>query len=258
MDPLPELPVSLTRQIVIRAPRALVFRYFTDAERFATWWGKGSTIDGRVGGTLKIVYPNGLTASGSVVEIDAPRRIVFRYGYDYPDALISPGGSRVSIELADHDNGTLLTLRHDVADVNIRDQHIPGWRYQLAVFANVASREAHADAEKIVDHWFAAWNESDPTQRARRLSEVTDERVEFADAHACVTGRDDLVAHIDAVSKFMPGVRIERSSSVRQCQGTWLADWTTKRADGMPQGSGTNVFESTPEGRLVRVVGFWA
>ena len=74
----------LERTVVIRARRETVFRYFTDSDRFAAWWGEGSTIDARPGGALRIRHPNGALASGEVVEIVPPRLVVFTYGYEDP------------------------------------------------------------------------------------------------------------------------------------------------------------------------------
>ncbi|HLQ39186.1 MAG TPA: SRPBCC domain-containing protein, partial [Planctomycetota bacterium] len=74
-----DLPHVLDRDVLIRADRALVFRYFTDSERWARWWGAGSTIEPRPGGALLIRYPEGTTARGEVVELEAPARIVFTY-----------------------------------------------------------------------------------------------------------------------------------------------------------------------------------
>ncbi|MBL8731777.1 MAG: SRPBCC domain-containing protein, partial [Planctomycetes bacterium] len=65
-----DLPHPLTRSLVIHAPAAVVFRYFTASDRFARWWGAGSTIDGRVGGAVRIVYPNGIVAGGSITRFE--------------------------------------------------------------------------------------------------------------------------------------------------------------------------------------------
>ena len=62
------------RTVTIAARRETVFRYFTDSERFAAWWGAGSTIEPRAGGAVHVRYPNGVVAGGEVVEI-APRAV---------------------------------------------------------------------------------------------------------------------------------------------------------------------------------------
>ena len=75
------LPYRLDRTVVIQADADTVFRYFTDSARWAQWWGKGSTIEARPGGRLYVRHPNGIESAGEVLEIDAPARIVFTYGF---------------------------------------------------------------------------------------------------------------------------------------------------------------------------------
>src|SRR6202167_2121007 len=77
--------IIITR--VFDAPRALVFKAWTDPKHLAQWWGpKGFTnpvceIDARIGGALRIhmrgpdgsIYP----MKGVIREIAAPERLVF-------------------------------------------------------------------------------------------------------------------------------------------------------------------------------------
>jgi uncharacterized protein YndB with AHSA1/START domain len=254
---LGRLEFALEREIVIRAPRALVFRYFTDSERWARWWGAGSTIDGRVGGTIRIVYPGGTTASGEVLELRPPERIVFSYGYEGAEKSIAPGGSRVTIQLAEHAQGTRLAFLHELADAATRDDHVQGWRYQLAVFANVVTNEAHAGAGRLADAWFAAWNEPDAAQRRGALTALLAEDAVFQDNYSCTRGLEDLVAHVSGAKVHMPGITLERAGEPRHCQGTVLVDWVARKADGSVLAKGTNVFELTSDGRIARVVGVW-
>ena len=53
------LPHKLDRTILIHASRDIVFRFFTDNERWSAWWGTGSTIEPRPGGRVVIRYPGG-------------------------------------------------------------------------------------------------------------------------------------------------------------------------------------------------------
>jgi uncharacterized protein YndB with AHSA1/START domain len=248
---------TLERTVLIRAKRETVFRYFTDNERFAAWWGAGSTIDARPGGPLRIRYANGVLASGEVVEVAPPERIVFTYGYEDPAKPVRPGGSRVVVTLRERKDGTLLHLRHELPDAAARDQHVQGWRYQLAVFANVVARELSGDLGPAVDAFLAAWSERDEARRRAALAAVATEDVTFADAFSCTAGIDDLVAHLAAAQFHMPGVVLERTGDVRECQGTAIVEWAAKGPDGAPRGRGTNVFDLAPDGRIARVVGFW-
>ena len=63
------LPFQVERAVIIRATPETVFRFFTDTEYWARWWGAGSTIDPRPGGRVLIRYPGGNEASGEVLEI---------------------------------------------------------------------------------------------------------------------------------------------------------------------------------------------
>jgi uncharacterized protein YndB with AHSA1/START domain len=83
--PIAESEVVLSR--VFGAPRALVFRMWTDPHHLARWWGPRDftnpvcQLDVRVGGNILIhmcapdgtVYP----MTGSFLEIVAPERLVF-------------------------------------------------------------------------------------------------------------------------------------------------------------------------------------
>ena len=246
----------LDRTIVIGAPPAAVFKYFTDSARWAAWWGAGSTIDARPGGRVFIKYPGGNEASGEVVDLDPPSRIVFTYGYN-SGTPIGPGESRVTIELEKVAQGTKLRLTHALTDAAVREEHVQGWRYQLSLFANIVANEIHAKAVDVVDAWFDAWNETDAAARASRLAAIASPEVRMHDRFSCVDGVDDLTPHIGAAQHFMPGFRLQRSGTLRQCQGVVLADWTASGPDGQARATGTNVFTLAPDGRIDAVTGFW-
>ncbi len=252
------LEFALDRTVIVCAQRSTVFRYFTDSKRFAAWWGEGSSIEPRVGGRVRIVYPGGVTASGDVVEIVEPERVVFTYGYEDPKKPIRPGGSRVTVTFADRAKGTLVSLRHEVADAETRDLHGPGWRYQLALFANIVAREQLAGAAATIDRYFLAWAERDAVKRAEALRETTVPAVTFHDPFGATEGQEDLGAHIAASQVQMPGVTLVRDGEPRVCQGTALVAWTARGADGAPRGKGQNVVDFAPDGKIARVVGFWA
>jgi len=252
-----ELIHELERAVTVRATGATVFAYLTDSQRFASWWGAGSRVDARPGGEVYVRYPNGVEASGAVVEIAAPDRISFTYGYA-SGRPFGPGASLVTATVADGSGGALVTLRHAFADAAARDHHVPGWRYQLAVLAIVAAREQHAGVEAIADRFLAVWSETDGPARRAALAAIAVDRLTFRDEWAATDGIDDLAAHIGAAQQHMPGVALERDGPVRHCQGTALVDWVVRARDGAVSRRGTNVLDLAPDGRLAGVVGLWA
>ena len=251
------LPYALDRTILIHAPRDVVFRYFSDTVRWASWWGAGSSIEPTRGGAVLIRYPGGVEVSGEVVEYAPPERIAFTYGFR-TGTPIPPGSSLVTIHLAQVPQGTRVHLTHAFGDAAVRDEHVQGWRYQLSLFANVVADEVHSGAAGAVDAWFGAWAEHDASKRDAMLAAIATPGVQMRDRFSCVDGLEDLSQHIAAAQRFMPGVRMQRAGDVRHCQGTVVADWTSTGPNDQVQGRGTNVFVLEPGGRIASVTGFWS
>jgi uncharacterized protein YndB with AHSA1/START domain len=254
MNTRPDLTETLDRQITIGARRETVFRYFTDSSRFARWWGQGSQIEARPGGAMLIQYPNGVSARGEVVEVEAPRRIVFTYatpGQTPSDA------SLVTITLEEIEQGTLLKLHHAFSSAKIRDHFVQGWRHQLALFSKAVAEELHANVAQRVDAYLRAWGEPDGKLRQSLLESCATPGIVFRDAFSATDGLDEMLANLEAVQVFMPGMTLLRDGDVRLSHGTAIANWTASAA-GKPRGSGTNVYDLSPDGLISRVVGFWA
>jgi len=249
------LDQTLDREVTIRAPRDLVFRFFTDSPRWASWWGAGSTIDARVNGDVLIRYPGGTEAIGKVLEIDPPKKIVFSYGYA-KGMPIPAGESRVTIQLDAVREGTRVRVHHAFADAAVMQQHVQGWRYQLSLFSNIVSNEIHAAADATVDAWFAMWSEPRAEQRHRELDRIAASDITMQDRFSAIQGVDDVRAHLDAVQVHMPGYVLRRDGDARHCQGQVLVKWKAS-GDGKPSMSGTNVFQLAADGRIQSVMGFW-
>jgi uncharacterized protein YndB with AHSA1/START domain len=188
------------RTIEIAAPRDLVFRYFTDSERFARWWGQGSSVDPHPGGTVRICYPGGQVASGHFKEIVEPERVIFSYGYEGGEGQpIRPGTTTVSVYLEEIPSGTRVTLRHAglPSEETVRE-HAQGWRYQLSLFSKAVGAELHADAARVIDWWFEAWAESDAGKRRQLLEACAAPGITFHDPFSALAGYEDLECHIAA------------------------------------------------------------
>lgn len=247
---------QLDRTLLIQASRQTVFAFFTDPIRWASWWGAGSDIDPQPGGRVLIRYPDGTEAVGEVLEILPPERLVFTYGYA-KGAPIPPSSSLVTIVLETDGRATRLRFTHAFAEASVRDEHVQGWRYQLSLFANVVANEVHAGAAGLVDRWFDAWSEPDGAKRESALRAIASTHICMRDQFSAIDGIGDLLEHVAAARRFMPGVRMLRDGQVSHCQGMAIADWTLKSADGQEPGSGTNVFELDMDGTINSVTGFW-
>jgi len=135
--------VIVTR--VFDAPRALVFKVWTQPEHLKRWWGPHSftvhvcEMEPRVGGAwhIRMKSPQGVEdrQRGVIREFVEPERLVFTYAFE--DA----GGQRghetiVTVTFADAGNQTEVTIHQGIFEsVKMRDEHIWGWGEALDNFA---------------------------------------------------------------------------------------------------------------------------
>jgi uncharacterized protein YndB with AHSA1/START domain len=130
---------------IIEAPRALVFKAWTDTAHVARWWGPRGFVttfcdmDIRPGGAFRVCMrsPQGTDhwKRGVYREIIAPERIVFTFAWE--DADGNPGHELLTtVTFAEHGDGTKLTL-HQALFRTAEDceSHRTGWTSCLERFA---------------------------------------------------------------------------------------------------------------------------
>jgi len=138
-----ERELVITR--IIDAPRALVFKAWTQPEHVARWWGPQGYIttfcamDIRPGGAYRVCMrsPQGTDhwKRGTFREIEPPERIVFTFAWE--DANGQPGHELMTtVTFAEHGTKTKLTLHQALFETNERrDDHQGGWTSCLERFA---------------------------------------------------------------------------------------------------------------------------
>ncbi len=126
-----ETTVLVERDVIIHAPVDVVWRCWTDPERLVRWMGSVALVDLRPGGDVRIEYGNGAVMLGTVVEVNAPHRLVLTWGWEDPSEVVRPGASRVEVDLDEAGNGTRLRLRHLGLPPAEAAGHAEGWDYFL-------------------------------------------------------------------------------------------------------------------------------
>jgi uncharacterized protein YndB with AHSA1/START domain len=140
---------TAARELVITrvfdAPRALVFKAWTEPDRLVRWWGPRGfttpfcTMDVRPGGAFRICMRSAEGTEhwlqGVYREIVEPERLVYTWAWE--DAEGKTGHETlVTVTLAERGAGTELTLRHAVFEsVTARDAHQSGWAGSLDCLA---------------------------------------------------------------------------------------------------------------------------
>jgi glutathione S-transferase len=132
---------SLEIKRFINAPRARVYKAWTDPEQLKQWWGpegvrtRSFTADARVGGKYRwdLLNQEGeeMTVFGEYRELIAGKKIVFTWKWDDDEAWETTN-SVVTIELSDRDGGTEVKLTHEkLPSEASRDRHNEGWNSVL-------------------------------------------------------------------------------------------------------------------------------
>lgn len=138
-----------TRELVLTrtldAPRALVFRAWTDPADLVRWWGpEGFTIpeckmDVREGGAWRTCMrsPDGndLYVRGVYREVVKPSRLVFTWAWE--DEKGEPGHETVvTVTFGERDGKTFVRIAHRVFESKkTRDMHRQGWASTLDCLA---------------------------------------------------------------------------------------------------------------------------
>ncbi len=128
---------AVEREVRIAARPETVFEFFTEPEKQLLWMGRRAELDARPGGIYRVEINDQATASGEFVEVDAPNRVVFTFGWEGQEAGsgehdVPPGSSRVEITLEREGEGTLVRLRHLDLPEQARAMHGQGWELYLA------------------------------------------------------------------------------------------------------------------------------
>jgi uncharacterized protein YndB with AHSA1/START domain len=133
------------RELVIKrifnAPRAMVWKAWTDPEHLKRWWGPhGFTttscrMDLRPGGGWRITMqsPQGREdrQRGVFREIVAPERLVFTYAFE-DEAGKAGHEMLVTVSFAERGESTELTVHQTQFEtVAVRDDHVRGWNEAL-------------------------------------------------------------------------------------------------------------------------------
>ena len=128
----------IEREIRIAASPETVFDYFVDPDKMVQWKGRQAELDPRPGGLYRVDINDQAVARGEYLEIDAPSRVVFTWGWEGTSNPVPPGSSRVEISLQPDGEGTIVRLRHlDLPEAE-REIHAQGWDHFLFRLAQAA------------------------------------------------------------------------------------------------------------------------
>jgi uncharacterized protein YndB with AHSA1/START domain len=140
----PEVATAVEREVRIAARPETVFEFFVDPQKMCEWKGRKAELDPRPGGTYRVEINDQAIARGEYLEIEAPSRVVFTWGWEGQQSgehAVPPGASRVEVDLIPDGDGTLVRLRHLDLPEQSREIHGQGWDLYLGRLSKAAAGE---------------------------------------------------------------------------------------------------------------------
>jgi uncharacterized protein YndB with AHSA1/START domain len=145
---------TLEREIHIDAAPEVVFEVVTRPEHLKEWWPDDTDIEPVVGAEGHVVFGSTERADKvvpiTVLEVDPPKRFVFRWDYDEGETPVKGNSMRVVFELEPVGDGTLVRLTETgfrergweaaVLEEAYRD-HSSGWDYFVPRLGSYVDRE---------------------------------------------------------------------------------------------------------------------
>jgi uncharacterized protein YndB with AHSA1/START domain len=131
---------TVEREVAIAASPETVWEFLVDPDKMTRWMGEAATFEQRPGGRYRVGVIPGHTASGEVVELDPPHRLVFTWGWEKESgSVVEPGSTTIEIELVPQGDGTLLHFTHrDLPSVEATQSHAHGWDHYLERLVSAA------------------------------------------------------------------------------------------------------------------------
>lgn len=128
----------LVFEVDVAAPPAVVYDFLTQGELLSSWMGITAQLDPRPGGVFRFEIAPGQFCSGTYLEVDPPRRVVFTWGYESDAMPVGPGSTTVEVDIEAVGDGARVRLVHSGLDDSMRAMHEEGWDNFLPRLAAVA------------------------------------------------------------------------------------------------------------------------
>ena len=141
---------TVNSEIRIDESPEAIFPFLTDPQKIVRWKGVDATVEASPGGVYRVNVTGAKHAVGEYLEVDAPNRVVFTWGWE-GDEQLPPGSSTVTIELIPDGDGTIVRLTHSGLPEGADAAQLQGWEHFLPRLAIVAS-----GGDPGPDPWVAA------------------------------------------------------------------------------------------------------
>jgi SnoaL-like domain len=114
-----------------------------------------------------------------------------------------------------------------------------------------------SDVQKVIDDYFAMWNEDDEDRRKIVIEKCFVEDGRYTDPLADVVGHDGIGSMVGALRESHAGYSLRLSSAIDQHHDRLRFEWEILDADGGTYLSGVDLAVLADDGRLASITGFF-
>jgi len=134
------------------------FALLTQPERLRRWQVVSARMDLRAGGDFRWTVLPGANASGTFVEVEPGKRLVYTWGWESERLGIGPepDGSTITITLEPAEGGTSVRLVHEGLTAEQEEAHSHGWDHflgRLVAAATDGSAGLDPNLQQPAENW---------------------------------------------------------------------------------------------------------
>jgi uncharacterized protein YndB with AHSA1/START domain len=150
------VPDAIEREIVIDAPRCVVWSIVTEAQHLAGWFSDEAEIDLRPGGRILLTWRGHGTYEGHVETVDPPRLFAFRWQTRQGEfsetnstlVVMTLEAEEMRTRLRVVESGFATLPFPDDARARYADENSKGWLTELEELRDLAARVVAANRDR--------------------------------------------------------------------------------------------------------------
>jgi uncharacterized protein (TIGR03086 family) len=120
--------MTIDKTVLVPLSADETFALVTEPERLRRWQVVSARMDVRAGGDFRWTVVPGANASGTFLEVEPGKRIVYTWGWE-EDGEPVPGDSTITITLEPAEGGTTVRLVHEGLTPEQDERHAVGWEH---------------------------------------------------------------------------------------------------------------------------------
>jgi uncharacterized protein (TIGR03086 family) len=149
--------MTIEKSVLVPLDADQTFALLTEPERLRRWQVVSARLDLRAGGDFRWTVVPGANASGTFVEVEPGKRLVYTWGWEGDEAL-PPGASTVTVTLEPAEGGTSVHLVHEGLTPDQDENHSHGWDHFLGRLV-AAGHEGDAGLDQSLVRDAEAWDQ---------------------------------------------------------------------------------------------------